>query len=55
MVRFFCVLVTEAAANLTHSLKEAKAEKMSVEKKRLKTLQHIVSLADFVQREGNFS
>jgi hypothetical protein len=54
MLRFFCVLVTETAADLTQSLKKAKAENMSVEKRRLKTLQNIVSFADFVQKEGNF-
>jgi len=46
--------VTEATSNLTRSLKEAEAEKLSVEKKRLRTLQNVVSFADFVQREGDF-
>jgi len=47
----FCV--TEAASHLTRSLKEAEAEKLSVEKKRLQTLQNVVSFADFVQKEGD--
>jgi len=46
--------VTEATSKLTHSLKVAEAEKLSVEKKRLQTLQKVVSFADFVQREGDF-
>ena len=45
--------VTEETSNLTHSLKEAVAEKLSVEKKRLQTLQNVVSFADFVQKEGD--
>jgi hypothetical protein len=53
MLRHFHACVTETATNLTHSLKEAKGEKLSVEKKRLKALQNVVSLADFVQKEGN--
>jgi hypothetical protein len=39
---------------LTRSLKEAEAEKLSVEKKRLKTLQNVISFADFAQKEGDF-
>jgi hypothetical protein len=39
---------------LTRSLNEAKAEKLSMEKKRLKTLKNVVSFADFVQKEGDF-
>lgn len=46
--------VTEATSNLTRSLKEAEAEKLSVEKKRLKTLQNVISFADFAQKEGDF-
>ena len=46
--------VTEKTLNLTRSLREAEAEKLSVEKKRLKTLQNVVSFADFVQKEGDF-
>lgn len=53
MLRHFHACVAETATNLTHSLKEAKSEKLSVEKKRLKTLQNVVSFADFVQKEGN--
>ena len=45
--------VTEAPSRLTHSLKEAEAEKLSVEKRRLQTLRNVVSFADFVQR-GDF-
>ncbi|XP_023718040.1 uncharacterized protein LOC111870189 isoform X2 [Cryptotermes secundus] len=45
----------ETASNLTQSLKEAKSEKLSVEKKRLKTLQNVVSFADFVQKEGRLA
>ena len=52
MHKFF--YVTEETSNLTRSLKEAEAEKLSVEKKRLQTLQNVVSFADFVQREGDF-
>lgn len=46
--------VTEATSDLTRSLKEAEAEKLSAEKKRLKTLQNVVSFADFVKKEGDF-
>jgi len=46
--------VTEAPSRLTRSLKEAEAEKLSVEKRRLQTLRNVVSFADFVQREGDF-
>jgi hypothetical protein len=46
--------VTEATSNLTRSLKEAEAEKLSAEKKRLQTLQNAVSFADFFQKEGDF-
>jgi hypothetical protein len=46
--------VTEATSNLTRSLRKAEAEKLSVEKKRLQALRNVVSLADSVQKEGDF-
>jgi len=48
-------LQKEATSDLTRSLKEAETEKLSAEKKRLKTLQNVVSFADFVKKEGRLT